>query len=264
VGQPAQPNSSDRLPDADCISANASSTLSAAPFKSHIFRHPPVLAGDDLPPSDSAELVSCVAQALVLAIEAPRQLVSPASPQASPGIFDSSVVPNISVERYLKRLKTVFECSDAVLVLALIIVDRLLERDDVEPHRITTVNVHRLYLASLIVTVKYNEDLVYGNSHYARAGGIQLREVNRLERFFLRALDYDFRVLPDQYHHYERSLLQLRSQLATSRSVEAPGFASGPSQQPVAKKSSGSRRDAETGCAKVAATVGVLAEALHA
>merc|ERR1719424_2785366 len=117
------------------------------------------------------------------------------------------------------------------------------------------MNVHRLYLASLIVTVKYNEDLVYGNSHYARAGGIQLREVNRLERFFLRALDYDLRVLPDQYNHYERSLHQLRPQPATSKSVEVPGFISGTFQKPVvsaAKLSSGPWHGSAVGYPKVA------------
>lgn len=204
--------------------------------------------GDDLPPPDSTELVRCVARALVLAIESPRHPSSVDSTQAGPGIFDSSVVPNISVERYLQRLKAVFECSDAIFVLALITVDRLLEKESLEPlpHRITMMNVHRLYFAALIVNCKFNEDLVYGNSHYARAGGIQLREVNRLERFLVRALDYDFHVKPDVYHLYERSLRVLRSQCVSPLSPKAPS-----TSQHEVKKDVSARHDSKAGYAMV-------------
>ena len=43
-------------------------------------------------------------------------------------MFASSEVPDITVHQYLERLKALFQCSDAVFVLALINVDRLLER----------------------------------------------------------------------------------------------------------------------------------------
>lgn len=194
------PSGSERLPDV----ASTKTTSLVLPTKTCMTPQASLSA------PDSADLISCVAKALVLAIESPREVSSVPPEQAAVAIFDSSVVPNVTVEKYLKRLKSVFQCSDAVFVLALIIVDRLLEKPDIEPHRITNKNVHRLYLASLIVTVKFNEDLVYGNSHYARAGGIQLREVNRLERFFLRALDYNFHVHPEQYELYERSLREYR------------------------------------------------------
>mmetsp|Transcript_151409 Transcript_151409/g.282267 ORF Transcript_151409/g.282267 Transcript_151409/m.282267 type:complete len:333 (-) Transcript_151409:109-1107(-) len=174
---------------------------------------------DDLPPLEPHELVKCVAQALMCAIDNAKQpviasatapcLQAATAPPKGPGIFDSSAVPGISVDRYLQRLKAVFNCSESSFVLALIIIDRLLEvcsRTGQDPQRITMLNVHRLFLASLIVTVKFNEDLVYGNSHYAKAGGTQLREVNRLERFLLKALDYDFHVQPEQYLFYINAL----------------------------------------------------------
>merc|ERR1719330_995408 len=77
--------------------------------------------------------------------------------------------------------------------------------------RLSMRNVHRLFLASLVVSVKYHEDLVYANSHYAKAGGVHLREVNRLERVILMALDFDLRVPPEQYQIYEASLVSLCS-----------------------------------------------------
>jgi len=207
-------------PSADCTSTGGPvSTAPDAVIKvtSQIINASTFALRSDLPAPDAVELsvVSCVAKALVLAIENPKQTAH-GNEQIAPGIFDSSVVPNISVDRYLQRLKSVFDCSDEVFILAVILVDRLLEKEGLQPEKVTMRKVHRLFLGSLVVTVKYNQDLVYGNSHYARAGGMHVKEVNRLERFILRGLDYDLHVHPEQYYHYERTLRVLRLQPAST------------------------------------------------
>jgi len=121
-------------------------------------------------------------------------------------VFDSSVDPPVRLERYLARLKVTFRCSDAAFIASLMVVDRVLCCDG-ERRPLTNRNVHRLFLASLMITVKYYEDFVYSNSHYAKAGGVQLREVNRLERVMLTLVDFDVRVKPELYWHYEAALL---------------------------------------------------------
>jgi len=131
-----------------------------------------------------------------------------AETQRSATVFDSSVIPPIGIDKYLMRLRLRFECSDATFIAALIIVDRLLEYDGGRLP-LTMQNVHRIFLASLVVAVKYHEDLCYANSHYAMAGGVHVREVNRLERVILMALDFDLRIAPDQYQMYEAALVAL-------------------------------------------------------
>lgn len=155
-------------------------------------------------PIAQPQLVDCIAKALLSTIEEQAQLLQ----KRAPDIFDSSEVPAISVDRYLRRLQAVFRCSESALIGALIILDRFLagERAGQEPRQLTALNVHRLFLACLVVTVKYNEDMVYGNSHYARAGGIHVREVNRLERHLLCALDYGLRIQPEEFAQYEEAL----------------------------------------------------------
>jgi len=150
--------------------------------------------------------------------------LSPEAWQRNPDIFDSSQVPGITIQNYLKRLQATFRCSDAALVGALILMDRFLERCESagkEPRRVTKLNVHRLYFACLIITVKYNEDLIYGNNHYAKAGGIQVREVNRMERHLLVCLDYDLRVQPEQYDFYESVLLRMGPKTEVSTAAAA-------------------------------------------
>lgn len=137
--------------------------------------------------------------------------------QQAAKVFDSSAIPPIEINKYLMRLSATFRCSDATFIAALIIVDRLLEFDGGRLP-LTLRNVHRVFLASLVVAVKYHEDLVYSNSHYAKAGGVHLREVNRLERVLLAAIDFDLRVEPEQYRLYEAALLSS----STSPNCPAP------------------------------------------
>lgn len=170
-------------------------------------------------------LVESVAQALSFAINDPMGHTSWASTQQNDSlckrrrgaaeaqraatVFDSSAIPPIGIDKYLMRLSTTFRCSDASFIAALILVDRLLSYDGGRLP-LTMRNVHRVFLASLVVAVKYHEDLVYANSHYAKGGGVVLREVNRLERVLLAALDFDLRVDVEQYQMYESALLALR------------------------------------------------------
>jgi len=166
-----------------------------------------------------AALVESVAQALSWAINDPlghsdfisqnfaanALLRTQENTRQAATVFDSSAIPPITVDKYLQRLCATFRCSDASFVAALIIVDRLLEFDGGRLP-LTMRNVHRIFLASLIVSVKYNEDLVYSNSHYAKAGGVHLREINRLERVLLQSLDFNVKVEPEQYQLYEDAL----------------------------------------------------------
>jgi len=183
--------------------------------------------------SRSAALLESVAQALTFAIDDPAghsswnttlcsDTISSCKRHRGPEetksnaltVFDSSAIPPITIEKYLSRLSQYFRCSDAAFIAALILVDRLLEYDGGRLP-LTTRNVHRLFLASLVVAVKYHEDLVYSNSHYAKAGGVQVREVNRLERVVVATLDFELRVEPEQYRTYEASLKMLSATRAT-------------------------------------------------
>lgn len=177
--------------------------------------------------SRSAALLESVAQALTFAIDDPvghsswntsllsdikssckRHRGPEETKSKSLTVFDSSAIPPITIDKYLFRLSQYFRCSDASFIAALVLVDRLLEYDGGRLP-LTTRNVHRLFLASLVVAVKYHEDLVYSNSHYAKAGGVQVREVNRLERVVVATLDFELRVEPELYRTYEASLKML-------------------------------------------------------
>lgn len=114
--------------------------------------------------------------------------------------FHSVQAPSMSLGKYVDRLRSYFFCSDACFLAAFIYIDRIIKRHS---HiQVCSLSGHRLFAVSLIMAVKYNEDTYYSNAYYAKVAGLRLQEVNKLERHFLRLLDWKLIVQPEEYSMY--------------------------------------------------------------
>lgn len=114
--------------------------------------------------------------------------------------FHACSRPCISLEHYAGRIRRTFDCSGASFVLALVYLDRVLQRS---PEVIVTpLTVHRLFLTSVTVAVKFNDDIFYSNRHYAGSGGVHLDEMNVMETEFLKLLDWKLQVYPEEYEAF--------------------------------------------------------------
>lgn len=71
---------------------------------------------------------------------------------------------------------------------------------------ISSLNVHRLLITSIMLASKFFDDVYYNNAYYARVGGISNAEVNSLEMEMLRMISFSLFVQPDQYERYRGSL----------------------------------------------------------
>lgn len=96
-------------------------------------------------------------------------------------LFQSSVVPDISIHSYLERIALYSKCSEACFVIALVYIDRLIEAQEIS---VTLYNVHRLFITAILLATKLYDDEYYNNSYYAKLGGIQIKEMNLLESEF--------------------------------------------------------------------------------
>eukprot|EP00494_Astrolonche_serrata_P031493 UN31762 len=121
------------------------------------------------------------------------------------GFFESPVIPNVSIADYLERVSFYSHCTVEVLILALIYVDRLIERRN---FMLTFYNIHRLVVTAVMLAAKYFDDKYFNNKYYARIGGISLREMNALEVEFVNLLYFRLYVQPAQFEQYESRLLK--------------------------------------------------------
>jgi len=103
----------------------------------------------------------------------------------------------MTVHAYLTRLSTYFQCSNECFVLGLVYINRILR---LYPSlRICKLNVHRLVLTSLVLAMKFFDDVHYQNAYYAKVGGIQTKEMNNLEFEFLQLLNWKLHVSPLEF-----------------------------------------------------------------
>jgi hypothetical protein len=76
----------------------------------------------------------------------------------------------------------------------------------------------RMFLASLIVASKYLQDRNYANNAWSKICGLPVREINAIERRFLKLIDYNLFIGEERYNRWS-SLL--RSHIQTISGTEA-------------------------------------------
>ncbi|GLT84272.1 hypothetical protein SLE2022_025130 [Rubroshorea leprosula] len=110
-------------------------------------------------------------------------------------VFHGLTRPMISIQGYLERIFKYANCSPSCFIVAYVYLDRFAQMQPSLP--ISSFNVHRLLITSVMVAAKFMDDIHYNNAYYAKVGGISTKEVN-----FLFALGFELNVAPNTFHTY--------------------------------------------------------------
>lgn len=130
-----------------------------------------------------------------------EQLASSPSQQGKKlTIFHGLRAPSISIAKYLERIFKYTSCSPSCFVVGYVYLDRLIHQ---QPDLlVTSLNVHRLLVTSLLVATKMLDDVHFNNAFFARVGGVSVGELNRLELEFLFRLDFKLGVTTSVFESY--------------------------------------------------------------
>jgi hypothetical protein len=110
-----------------------------------------------------------------------------------------------SLNFYCKRLLEYTYCSKSCFVVAILYIVRLSERHPV--FELNDFNVHRLICTAVVLAAKFMDDMSFSNVHYAKVAGIRTAgEMNKLEAFMLKALDYRLFVSLESYREVESQI----------------------------------------------------------
>ena len=71
-------------------------------------------------------------------------------------VFSANLIPNISIEDYLIRIQTYSKIENSTLIISLILIDRVCQRNNLT---LTYYNIHRILFSSILISIKFNEDL---------------------------------------------------------------------------------------------------------
>ena len=118
-------------------------------------------------------------------------------------VFYHPKVPDISIYDYLYRIKKYSSIEDSTLIISLIYIDRVCKNKGIV---LTKYNIHRILFSAIFAAVKFNEDIIYKISFYAKIGGISIEELIDLENAFIKLIDFKFFVSEEIFQTYSRYL----------------------------------------------------------
>lgn len=104
----------------------------------------------------------------------------------------------------LYRIHKYASCSNECFVLALVYIDRLIQRNN---FLLTELNVHRVVITAILLAAKFFDDAYYNNAYYAKVGGVLVSEMNGLEVDFLFRINFSLHVPPELFHKYRAELV---------------------------------------------------------
>jgi len=127
-------------------------------------------------------------------------------------VFNAQVAPEISVEKYFERIIRYTPCSPECFLIAVLYIDQIIYKHNL---LVTSLNVHRLIITSILIAAKLYDDTTYDNKYYAHVGGVPLREINSLELQFVQLLEYELNVDVELFNQYrnEAELQVVRDEL---------------------------------------------------
>ena len=108
-------------------------------------------------------------------------------------------LPLISLDNYIKRIFFYTKIDISTLIIAIIYIDTFC---DMNRYILCINNIHRIIMASCVLSIKFNEDLSFGNDYYAKMANFSVDLLNRLEYEFYVMMNFKLLVNSDMYRKY--------------------------------------------------------------
>ncbi|KAF9606166.1 hypothetical protein IFM89_023407 [Coptis chinensis] len=140
--------------------------------------------------SGSPRVLSLISSLLEKSVQRNDSLLESGKKKDVVTIFHGLRAPTLSIRQYVDRIFKYASCSPSCFIVANIYIGRFLERTTVH---LSSLNVHRILITSMMVAAKFIDDAV---------GGVSTAEMNRLEIKFLFSLDFRLQVSVDTFQQH--------------------------------------------------------------
>jgi len=120
--------------------------------------------------------------------------------------FSANESPQISILDYLYRIKKYSNLENNTLICSLIYIDKLCTLNETV---LTDLNIHRILFTAILLSIKYNEDLIYRMEFYAKIAGVSLKELQKLESEFLEKINFELFISEEDFEKYKKYLMKM-------------------------------------------------------
>ena len=121
-------------------------------------------------------------------------------------IFYSHDIPPITIKDYISRIQSFTDLEDNTLILSVIYIDKICEKASII---LSEFNIHKILFSAILVAIKFNEDIYYGNKIYSQIAGVSTRKLKKMESEFLRLIKFDLYVNKAIFDKYKKYISQI-------------------------------------------------------
>ena len=121
-------------------------------------------------------------------------------------IFTSKFPPKISIGDFINKIIKFTKTSQSTFILGLIYLDRFCKLNE---YILNDYNVHRLFLSSILIARKYNEDNFHSNKFFSKVCGIGIKDLNKMEYNFLVDISFNLYIKNSVTKQFLEKLLNL-------------------------------------------------------
>ena len=114
-------------------------------------------------------------------------------------IFSAKDPPQISILDYLNRIKYYSQIENNTLICSLLYIDKLCTSNEIV---LTELNIHRILFTAILLSLKYNEDLIYKMDYYSKIAGVSLKELKKLEFEFVSKINFELYINEKDFENY--------------------------------------------------------------
>ena len=121
-------------------------------------------------------------------------------------VFSAKDPPQISILDYLNRIKYYSQIENNTLICSLIYIDKLCTLSEIV---LTELNIHRILFTAILLSIKYNEDLIYKMDYYSKIAGVSLKELKKLESEFVSKINFELYINEKDFEKYREYLIKM-------------------------------------------------------
>ena len=116
--------------------------------------------------------------------------------------FNSKTISEISINDYLKRIIKYTNCEINSLIYSIILLDRICLKNI----NLSSYNIHKFLFATILLSIKINEDNIYSNTYYSQIAGVSLKELNLMEYNLSIIFNFNFFVNERIFNLYKEAI----------------------------------------------------------
>ena len=118
-------------------------------------------------------------------------------------LFDCNLFYNTSFTKYITNILRTFKVQKHIVLGSLILIDKFCNNNP--EFAVTKVNRCLLFLASLIISMKVQDDIVYDDKSYSLGSGVELAWLVLIESGFLYGINYNSFINHEAFFEYSYS-----------------------------------------------------------